>query len=105
MVYKLTRMKMHNMQKCTHTEDQKMLSGIWGHQKYIMPCTGATRLSKFIKFGNDYLDRGNIQRFLKKSSNKQVGGSRGVHQKNSHGSTLRITRAKKAYGSSAIKLE
>ena len=56
---------MHNMQKCTHTEDQKMLSGIWGHQKYIMPCTGATRLSKFIKFGTDYLDRGNIQRFLK----------------------------------------
>ena len=21
---------MHNMQKCTRTEDQKMLSGIWG---------------------------------------------------------------------------
>lgn len=82
---------MHNMQKCTHTEDQKMLRGIWGHQKYIMPCTGATRLSKFTLF--------------KKSSNKQVGGSRGVHQKNSNGSTLRITRAKKAYSSSTIKLE
>ena len=29
-MYKLTGMKMHNMQKCTRTEDQKMLSGIWG---------------------------------------------------------------------------